>query len=33
MVAVDEMVSTLAEELEAVGKFNETYVIFALPPS
>ena len=31
MVAVDEMVVSLAEELEAVGELNETYTIFALP--
>jgi hypothetical protein len=32
MVAVDEMVGTLAEELEAVGELNATYIIFTLPP-
>ena len=32
MVAIDEMVVALAEELEAVGRVNETYTIFALPP-
>ena len=32
MVAVDEMVGTYAEELEVVGRLNETYTIFALPP-
>jgi hypothetical protein len=31
-LAFDEVVGTLAEEREAVGELNETYIIFALPP-
>jgi hypothetical protein len=32
MVTIDDMVATRAEELEAVGELNDTYVFFALPP-
>ena len=32
MLTVDEMVAALAEEPKALGRLNETYTIFALPP-